>query len=779
VPVTGGHRDAAAPKKSCDNMTTRAGRCPPVRTRIAAAAALRMRSGQVVRARRAVDDRQRSSSTAGQSVQRGLASAGQLGGGWSADAARQHGSNIMNGRTKALLALCLAALGACGGSDDSPPPPPPPIIVNSLQDTATPPSGTVTLRSALAAAASGQAIRFDRQLDGGTIALTIVADEHTLLKGEVMGIRNEPSGPVSYLVGYFDRDYGRSALVARKSVVIDASDLPNGITLAWTGGDTPGARVLAVEGDLTLVNVAITGGRSITSALNPPYGAYQQPWTLGRGGAVAVWGVARLSNCRLYGNRAQGDFEPSRDRGAYGGAVYADIVDMDHCVVAGNDVLGGGAAGGGVYSVGGAGNARTTSTIARSTISGNRIRGLFAYGGGLYSDGGSIGNSKTLRVTSSTIARNLVATPPGLPPSLLQAQGYWRGGGIYMSNGMLELLASTVAENETQGLPRTDSRGRRNLAGGIAATVGDAHGVEHMIIAHSVVAGNAVQEVAGARYAHDIFTGSLMHFRSAGYNRFGTIDFSQMLVPIGEWGWQSLSRRHYPQPGDRDGVGAGDVLDLAGGVTRSASIVSVGIDAGQPAVLHYRPTGTALDEVPAVAYGVSETWAQYGVAPGGTDNFLQILLGRVERQYGLAGFAASFRADYEAWLQSVDTDAAATGVQPYANPQGVPILTLADTHFFGPAQTWPREASNQPLIEFWHRLDAALAAQAIPALGPQGLGDAAWRALFSSGPLAENGSIAVAVDTRTRLTAQRPDVDQLGQARPAGAPSDIGAIERP
>jgi hypothetical protein len=91
--------------------------------------------------------------------------------------------------------------------------------------------------------------RFDRSLDGGTIALTLVADAHTLLKGEVMGIQQTPSGPVSYLVGYFDRDYGPSALVARKNVVIDASDLPNSITLAWAG-PAPGARVLAVEGDV-------------------------------------------------------------------------------------------------------------------------------------------------------------------------------------------------------------------------------------------------------------------------------------------------------------------------------------------------------------------------------------------------------------------------------------------------------------------------------------------------------------------------------------------------
>ena len=91
-----------------------------------------------------------------------------------------------------------------------------PIVVNRLDDLAEPPEGIVTLRSALASAASGQPIVFDASLDGGVIELSIVGNAHTVLKGEVMGMREEPSGPVSYLVGYYDRDYGRSALYATK-----------------------------------------------------------------------------------------------------------------------------------------------------------------------------------------------------------------------------------------------------------------------------------------------------------------------------------------------------------------------------------------------------------------------------------------------------------------------------------------------------------------------------------------------------------------------------------
>ena len=137
-------------------------------------------------------------------------------------------------RSRRAMMACAAAwtllLGiACGGSDgDSSTS----IVVDTLLDEDAAPAEAITLRRALADAANGQSIFFDASLDGGTIELTQIEQVHTILKGEVMGIRNEPSGPVSYLVGYFDRDYGRSALYARKDVVLDASDLPSGITIA-------------------------------------------------------------------------------------------------------------------------------------------------------------------------------------------------------------------------------------------------------------------------------------------------------------------------------------------------------------------------------------------------------------------------------------------------------------------------------------------------------------------------------------------------------------------
>ncbi len=679
---------------------------------------------------------------------------------------------------RVLLIASLLLLTACSGGDGGSSGTPfssNPIVVDTLLDDDAAPSGSMTLRQALADARSGQPIQFDASLDGGTVELSAVGESHTILKGEVMGIRNEPSGPVSYLEGYFDRDYGRSALYAQKDVVIDASDLPSGITIAWTGGASDPARVLAVYGDLTLRNVSIRGGLNVAEDIataDPD----AQPWTLARGGGIAVWGLARLSDCEIYDNHVQGDFDPSRDRGAFGGGVYANNVDIERCVVSGNSVVGGGAAGGGVFSVGGADSSRTMSSISQSSISGNRISGLFTYGGGVYSDGGGIGNRKTLEIHNSTIARNLVEPAPGLPPFVLAA-GYWRGGGVYMSNGYLTLKSVTIVENAVYGVPRTDSLGKPNLAGGVAATIGNAHAIEDMLIGHSLIAGNMVHEIGGASYAHDVFTGSTFHFQSLGFNRFGVLDFSQMLVPVGEPTWASLSRRHYPKEGDEDGLELDALANLVSGVSRSTHIQSVGVDATEPAVLAYEPWDQAVEQIPTSAYPVSEILGEYSVSGGGVDNFLSILLSRIESAYGLPGFAAEFTAAFETFLQSVDTDEATAGNQPYTSPVGDPILTLADTRWFGPAQTWPKEVANWPYIEFWHRLDAALLDEGIPGMGPEALADEAWELLFSSGPLLENPDIVMSMDRNQPYQVRLEQVDQSGLPRPANGMGDVGAIE--
>ena len=664
------------------------------------------------------------------------------------------------------LALAMAGLGIPTVAHSA-------VVVNSLADDAAPPAGTVTIRSALAMAASGESIVFDNSLNGGTIELSIIGNAHSLLKAEVMGMNSTPSGLVSYLVGYLERDYGKSALYARKNIVIDASALPSGITLKWVGGEANPARVLAVYGDLNLTHVTITGGMSVAEALPlNPEDPYDQLSTHARGAGLAVWGVAHLEHCTLYNNhckRASTVPARQRDSGVFGGGIYADIVEMQDCVVSGNALSADGVSGGGVFSVGGAGSAKNITKIERSSITGNHITGLMAYGGGVYSDGGGIGNLKTLELRNCTIARNLVDY--SAPVSF----GYWRGGGVYMSNGYLFVQSCTVVENEVHGVARTGVLGKSSLAGGIAATIGNAHAVESMTIGHSVIAGNTVWEFGGGCRAQDLFTGSLFVFRSMGHNRIGTIDFSQMLVPIGETNWYSLCRKHYPKAGDEDGVRLADVLNLGSGITRSGTILSAGVDAPNPVVLHYNPRGNALDQVPS-SYSVSETNAEYAIQTGATNDFLAIILARIGNHYGLANFAGEFTTDFEQFLATVDSDTVTAGLQPYTNPAGTPILTLPATQWFGPAATWPQELPNYPYIEFWHRLDVTLRARNIPGTGQELLGDTAWTALFSSGYLAENPSINMSV-WATGYGVVAETVDQLGAARPVNTRGDIGACE--
>jgi hypothetical protein len=681
-----------------------------------------------------------------------------------------------------------SACGGGGGGGGGGNPPLPAVVVDSLLDDASPPAGTVTLRSALASASSDQRITFDQNLNGGTINLIFVGEEHTVLVGEVMGF--DDANNISYLVGYFDRDYGKSALFANKNVVIDASNLPDGITINWGGADS--ARVLAVSGDLELTNVAITGGNiAFDAAANVgQHPDDNQTSTLARGAGVAVWGVATLVDCTIYDNHAVGDdADTSRDGGAYGGGVYADTVVMDNCIVSGNTVYGGGAAGGGVFSVGGRDTGANVSSIRRSAITENRIAGLFAYGAGVYSDGGGIGLSTRLHVENSTIARNLVE-PPLLPPFLFDLLdiGYWRGGGLYMSNGHMEVQSSTIVENQVLGKPRTNELDKPNLAGDIAATIGNAHAVEDMIIGHSIVVGTTVHEINGVEpggytigsvYPHDIFTGSVFYFRSMGYNRIGVIDSSQILAPIGEPVWASLSRKHYPKVDDEDGVVPGDVL---GSEMLSTVINSAGVEADPFAVLYYEPVGNALDQLPSGNYDVTEVVGELvgQQDEGRNPRLLPLVLERLRDVYGQTDFETEFRSYFQEFLLDVDPDTA--GSQRYFNCDNLVVDTLEQAYWCGPAQTWPQMEYNHAYIEFWHHLDSALANEIaevnvgqITNLGPALINDDVWTLLFGMGNSDFNG---ISVQLRERILGVNPlDTDQLGNPRPVDLFGDIGAVE--
>jgi len=617
-----------------------------------------------------------------------------------------------------LLGSLLLAFG-CSSNDEQKTTT---LVVNSLDDVATPPSGTITLRSAIASAGSGDTITFDSKLNGGTILLSIVGEAHSTLKGEVY------SGMT--FQGYQDRDYGASALYAQKNLVIDASALSEGITIQWNGGDTSHARVMTVYGNLTMKNVTITGGHSYAEAI----ATGTQPYTLARGGGLAVWGKLTLDHCTVWGNRCTGDVNSSRDRGTYGGGIYANGLDLKDCVVSGNWALGYGAAGGGIYSVGGADNTGGTgndTSLQRCTVSGNRCTAQHSYGGGIFTLSGGPNNLASMYVTNCTIARNLAEDNPDIANA---GQWYDRGGGIYMGGGSLWVQSCTIAENAVTGELAYFS-GKPNLGGGgVAATIGNAHTVENVWLQNSIVVGNTLN---GA--AEDWFAGSILNFNSQGYNLVGRVDFSQILVPVPAW--MMSSRKRWPKTGDHDGVALLEALDVAG-AHYHASVLSAGTDSGQPAILWYPPADLAVNKIPAGGYSVTYVNAGYTGYGQPTDDFLNYVILQLRSDYGSilgSDFGSSFG-------------------------------DVTGTTWYGPAVTWPSNSQNAAWIAFWRSLDQAIGDR----LGMAILGDDFW-GTFTTGPLGSNVVISVTQETKHYAFAA---TDQRGNARPSGALGDIGAIEK-
>jgi hypothetical protein len=616
------------------------------------------------------------------------------------------------------LALALAA-GGCSSNDNSPNPE---LMVNSLDDNAAPPAGTITLRSALDAAASGDTITFDSSLDGDTILLSIIGDEHSILKGEVY-VNNQ-------FAGYQERDYGKSALYARKNVRIDASDLPNGITLKWNGGGASHARVLAVYGDLTMWNVAIESGYSQTEAIT----GGTQPNTLARGGGLAVWGTAQLYDCAIIGNTCVGETGSARDRGTYGGGIYANGLDLNDCVISGNVATAFGAGGGGIYSVGGADNTGghgNDASLNRCTISGNRVTANHAYGGGIFTLSGGPTNLATMFLTNCTIARNLVEDHPDYANT---GQWYDRGGGVYMGGGSLWMSACTIVENAVTGQLAYFS-GKPNLGGGgVCATIGNAHSVETVWLQNSIVVGNTLN--GGVE---DWFAGSILDLFSQGYNLVGRVNFSWILVPVPDW--MMSSRKRWPKAGDHDGITLAEAVDVAGAQYHPTAL-SAGVDPGQPAVLWYPPTGLAVDKIPNQDYSVTYVNAGYSGFGVPTDDFLNHVILQCRSQYG-----AILGADF-----------------------GTEFGDMTGTTWYGPAVTWPSNTQNAAWITFWHDLDTAIGDR----LGMVRLGDDFW-GTFTTGPLGSHVSITV---SRSTETFHMEGDDQLGVTRPRNSTGDIGAIER-
>jgi hypothetical protein len=255
-----------------------------------------------------------------------------------------------------------------------------------------------------------------------------------------------------------------------------------------------------------------------------------------------------------------------------------------------------------------------------------------------------------------------------------------------------------------------------------------------MRLAHSILAGNTVNGGES-----DVYTGSLLHFYSSGYNLVGVLDMSQLLAPIPLW--SSLHRRHWPAPGDLAGVALDAVVDRSAAVT-DAAVLSAGVGGGAPTALAYPPAGQALNRIPP-SYRVPLVHAQWAPSAGARTPDGKVLTAVVARYR---------RTHPEVDLPDFgDLDAIAFKAEP---------------------APWPSLAENADWLVFWRRFDEAVAGR----LGPNaGLDNAFW-STFRAHPAEGPVRIRAAA---TSMTVRPQKTDQLGRGRPLREPADIGALETP
>jgi hypothetical protein len=267
--------------------------------------------------------------------------------------------------------------------------------------------------------------------------------------------------------------------------------------------------------------------------------------------------------------------------------------------------------------------------------------------------------------------------------------------------------------------------------------------VENMRVGHSIIVGNTLIRMSDTEedqtVSEDLFTGSLIHFYSSGYNLIGRIDFSQILVPVPAW--NHLSRKHWPKDGDEHGVALSEALSLEQAVFHE-TILSMGPDAmepeaGTPAVLWYPPAEMAVDRIPAQNYVVQAVLVGY---TGPQDIFLNTVLAELRTPR---------------WL---------------GEEFGPDFGDMSDVTWTLEVATWPSLTVNQPWIAFWRELDQEIGDR----LGPEILDDDFWYT-FAGGTLGRE------IDMRryTQTTQVNPlTFDQIGNPRPSGERGDIGAIEK-
>ena len=240
----------------------------------------------------------------------------------------------------------------------------------TLEVTNTTDAGVGSLRDAIANTVPDGTITFAAGVNGGTI---------TLVNGQ---------------------------LVIDKNLTIDASLLPDGITIDANGSVTH-HRVLQVDFGATVVieRLTLTGGKSADGFVG---GGGSNGGDGSNGGGILNSGALSLNGCTISGNTSgmggrgsDGGTTGNGGGGGFGGGIFnngnASLV-LTHCTIANNKTGGGGLGGDGTFSNGGNGgnggsgggihnNISASLTLTHCTLSDNATgdRGLGGNGGGNFS----------------------------------------------------------------------------------------------------------------------------------------------------------------------------------------------------------------------------------------------------------------------------------------------------------------------------------------------------------------------------------------------------------
>ena len=379
------------------------------------------------------------------------------------------------------------------------------LTVNSLADNVLAADGFVTLREAVFAANTdtttdlmhtgngADVIQFDPALftlGPGTVLLnmgelaiskSLTIDASGLPNGVTIDATGNDPTPTSTL------DDGNALNDGDGSRVFRVDDLDGGMdidvafdSIVIRGGDTPvdGGGILNRE-NLTLLdskitgNIAVRGGGIYTrnGSLTLTRSAVEENSSRAYGGGLVVRETELLvSDSAITGNSAV----------TYGGGI--DIVsdatsEIVRSTISYNQLRSATGSGGGLY-------ARTPNgriTITDSTISGN----FGGRGGGMYVEAGSTG---AITITNSTVSGNSSA-------------GY-AGGVAVVSDGTVEIVHVTITNNTSD----SDFSGQGS-GGGVFHT-----GNGTLNVSHTIIAGNTDNTGAAAGYRY--------YYRSAGDAEF-------------------------------------------------------------------------------------------------------------------------------------------------------------------------------------------------------------------------------------------------------------------